>query len=78
MGRHGAGGLFDRGAPSYGHNHAAVKKRQKKMEEKRILRERKSRILRDSIIDRKAGERDIKFASSGDLRFQTPSVNVVN
>lgn len=48
------------------------------MEEKRILRERKSRILRDSIIDRKAGERDIKFASSGDLRFQTPSVNVVN
>lgn len=48
------------------------------MDEKRIMRERKSRILRDSIIDRKTGEKEIKFASSGDLRFQTPSVNQVN
>ena len=47
------------------------------MDEKRLQRERKSRILRDSIMDRKSGDRDPKFASRGDLRFQTPSVNFV-
>lgn len=41
------------------------------------MRERKSRILRDSIMDKKSGERDPKFVSRGDLRFQTPSVNFV-
>lgn len=48
------------------------------MEEKRLQRERKSRILRDSIMDRKTGDRDPKFVSKADLRFQTPSVNFVN
>jgi uncharacterized protein (UPF0305 family) len=47
------------------------------LEEKRLQRERKSRILRDCIMDKKSGERDPKFLSRGDLRFQAPSVNYV-
>ena len=55
----------------------AQRKRQRKLEDKRSIRERKTRILRDSIIVRKNGDKDVNFASTSELRFSTPSVNAV-